>query len=589
MTGAGNHLDHLQGALAHLSSGKADEALRLLAFVPADSGLHPHVRHLRGIAYARLGQASEAIESLEGALPWLADDHEFLANLARAYCTSARFADALSLLDKVAAAGKASAVTYSDRAVLLEKIDRDALALESYDAALALDASLSPALAGKANLLHKMGRYDEALACHDRLHRMQPANALAVSSRASTLDKLGRMTEALIEHQRAQALSPGQPAICCGHGVCLVLLDQLEEGLRCFDQALAIDPTHPQAMINRAAVLAELRRYPESLSQFDAALQLAPATGNTRAQAICFRGMVRLTLGDPSGWADYEHRIFADQASERRNALAPRWSGSEPLGGKTILLWGEQGYGDIIQFCRYAVSLAELGAAVILEVPASLLTLCASLPVAKVCQKDAELPPHDFQIPMMSMPLALQSQPQLAGIPCAAGYLRAEPRLTEKWKRALPPPNRKPRIGLACSGALRHSRNARRSLPLAKLLPLADLADLVILQPDLTPADAYTAAVMPQLARPALDRANFADVAGLIANLDMVISVDTSIAHLAGAMGVPVWILLPWNAEWRWMTDRADTPWYKSARLFRQPARSDWDAVIRNVLRALNR
>lgn len=587
MNGPAKHLDHLQRALAHLSSGEADKALRLLAVIPGDTTLHPHVRHLRGIAYASLGQVSQAIEAFEGALPWLADDHEFLANLARAYSASARFADALLLLDKVASAGKASAVTYSDRAVLLEKMDQDALALESYEAALRLDAGLPLALAGKANLLHKMGIYDEALACHERLHRMQPANALAISSRASTLDKLGRMTEALIEHQRAQILSPGQPAICCGHGVCLVLLDQLEEGLRCFDQALEIDPTHPQAMINRAAVLAELRRYPESLSQFDAALQLAPATGNARAQALCFRGMVRLTLGDPSGWADYEHRIFADQALERRNALAPRWSGSEPLGGKTILLWGEQGYGDIIQFCRYAVSLAELGAAVILEVPESLLPLCASLPVAKVCQKDAELPPHDFQIPMMSMPLALQSQPQLAGIPCATGYLRAEPRLTEKWKRALPPPNRKLRIGLACSGALRHPRNARRSLPLEKLLPLADLAELVILQPDLTPADAYTAAVMPQLARPALDRANFADVAGLIANLDLVISVDTSIAHLAGAMGVPVWILLPWNAEWRWMTARADTPWYDSARLYPQADRGDWDAVIRDVLRAL--
>ena len=209
MNGPGNHLDHLQRALAHLSSGQPDEALRLLAVIPADSGLHPHVLHLRGIAYATQGQVSQAIESFEGALPWLADNDEFLANLARAYSASARFADALVLLDRVAAAGKASAITCSDRAVLLEKMDQDALALESYEAALRLDAGLSLALAGKANLLHKMQRYDEALACHERLRPMQPDNALAISSRASTLDKLGRMTEALAEHRQAQALSPG--------------------------------------------------------------------------------------------------------------------------------------------------------------------------------------------------------------------------------------------------------------------------------------------------------------------------------------------------------------------------------------------
>jgi hypothetical protein len=394
------------------------------------------------------------------------------------------------------------------------------------------------------------------------------------------------MDEGLAEHQNAQALDPGHAAIWCGHGVCLVLLSRLEEGLHCFDRALEIDPSHLQAMINRASVLAELCRYAESLHQFDAALHCAPSGSNLWAKAMCFTGMARLALGDPTGWAGYEYRHHADPELATRNAAASQWSGTEALGGKRILLWSEQGYGDVIQFCRYTATLVELGATVILEVPHPLLRLCAGLPAAAIVGKGANLPVHDFHIPMMSMPLALQ--PQLAEIPCPHGYLHADQHFIEKWREAMPPATRNLRIGIACSGALRHSRNGQRSIPLQKLLPLRTLADLVILQPELMPDDLSVAAAAPDIFRPPLDIGDFGDVAGLIANVDLVISVDTSIAHLAGAMGVPVWILLPWNVEWRWMRDRADTPWYASARLFRQPVRNDWDAVVREVLGALN-
>jgi tetratricopeptide (TPR) repeat protein len=588
MNDADAHLHCLHQALALISSARPEEALLALGVIPGDSGLYPHALHLRGIAHATQGRTADAIDAFEDALPSLPGNDELLANLARAYGASGRFADALVLLDKVAHLGKASATTFSDRAVLLEKMDRDALALESYDAALRLDADLFPAWAGRGNLLHKMGRYDEALSCHDRAIGMQPHNALARSSRASTLDKLGRVDEGLVEHRHAQALGPGYPAIWCGHGVCLVLLSRFEEGLHCFDQALEIDPSHLHAMINRASVLAELCRYEESLHQFDAALQCTPGGSSLWAKALCFRGMARLALDDAAGWAGYEYRHHADPGLVTRYAAAPQWSGTESLAGKRILLWGEQGYGDVIQFCRYTATLVELGATVLLEVPAPLLTLCAALPADAILAKGADLPAHDFHIPMMSMPLALQRQPQLAGIPYPHGYLHADQRVIEKWRQAMPPAARNLRIGIACSGALGHPRNGQRSIPLEKLLPLRTLADLVILQPELMPDDLSVAAAGPDIFRPPLDIGDFGDVAGLIANVDLVISVDTSIAHLAGAMGVPIWILLPWNVEWRWMRDRADTPWYASARLFRQPAKNDWDAVVDEVLRVLN-
>lgn len=587
MTVNSSHADQLQNALALISSGSPEEALLVLAAIPDDSGLYPHALHLRGVAHGMRGEAAKSIRMFENALACLADNDELHANLARAYFANARYADALSMLDKVVDRGKAHAITFSDRAVLLEKLEEDTLALSSYDIALEMDSAFCPAWARKGSLLQKMQRYDEALDCYDQLVAMQPDNALARSGRGSTLDKLGRMEEGLTEHQLALALDSGKAAIWSGHGVCLVLLDRLEEGLRCFDKALDIDPVHPQAMINRASLLAELYRFPESLSQFNVALPHVQENCKARAQALFFKGMAELALGNPSGWAGYEYRLHGEQELSRHDALALRWTGTEPLAGKRILLWGEQGYGDIIQFCRYAVSLAELGACVILEVPEPLLALCASLPAGAVYPTHAHLPPHDFHIPMMSMPLALQQQPHLAAIPSAAGYLQADPRSVEKWRAAMLPA-RKRRIGIACSGALHHPRNARRCIPLEKLRPLADAAELVILQPELTALDSATAATTPGIIQPPLDRSDFADTAGLMAHVDLVISVDTSIAHLAGAMGLPVWILLPWNAEWRWLTTGKATPWYHSARLFRQPARNDWDPVVHDVLRALN-
>lgn len=587
MNSNSSQADCLRHALAFISSGMPSEALRVLAAIPGDSSLYPHALHLSGVAHGLQGKTEKSIKMFEIALSWLSQDAELHANLARAYYAGDLFEDALRILERVVHLGKANATTFCDRAMVLEKLGQDMQALSDYETALEMDAAFYPAWARKASLLQKMQRYEEALDCYDRLVAMQPDNALARSGRGSTLDKLGRMDEALPEHQLVLALDPNQAAIWSGHGVCLVLKDRLEEGLRCFDKALEIDPVHPQAMINRASLLAELYRFPESLSQFNAALLHVRHDSKARAQALLFKGMAELALGNPSGWSGYEYRLHGEHELSRHDALALRWTGAEPLAGKRIVLWGEQGYGDIIQFCRYTVSLAELGADVILEVPEPLLALCASLPAGAVYPTHAHLPPHDYQIPMMSMPLALQRQPQLAAIPCAGGYLQADPRIVEKW-RATMLPARKRRIGIACSGAIQHPRNARRCIPLEKLRPLADAAELVILQPELTALDSAAAAATPGIIQPPLDRSDFADTAGLIAHVDLVISVDTSIAHLAGAMGLPVWILLPWNAEWRWLATGKDTPWYHSARLFRQAARNDWDAVVHDVLRALN-
>jgi hypothetical protein len=196
-------------------------------------------------------------------------------------------------------------------------------------------------------------------------------------------------------------------------------------------------------------------------------------------------------------------------------------------------------------------------------------------------------PDCDFQIPMMSMPLAMARHKGIPPAPYACGYLHAPVASTEKWARLLPPRRLKRRIGLVCSGSPGHPRNERRSIPLAMLLSLQPFADLLVLQPELSAEDASQLESNRGVFRPPIDGTDFGDVMGLIANVDLVISVDTAIAHLAGAMARPVWILLPWHADWRWLRERKDSPWYESASLFRQTARNDWRSVIAAVVRAL--
>ena len=587
MSVAGNGASALVEAHALICSGALGVAsMRLDAVMPEDPAF-PHAVHMLGLIQAMQGHVEQAIVLFETARAYLPDNHELLANLARAYAAVQRHEDALLLLQKVIGAGAGTATTYTDCAAILERLEQDAPALVSYEAALALDHDACAAWSGKGNLLHKKRRYEEALACHNRAVAIEPVNAQAWSNRASTLDKLGRMAEGLADHDRALALSPRSAAAWCGRGVSLVMLDRIDEALQCFARALEIEPAHFQARVNRAATLAETGRHHESLSEFDLALQARRAPAGQTARALASKAMVQLALGEFSGWAGYEYRLHGDEECARHDVQAKRWTGVEPLYGKRLLLWSEQGYGDTIQFCRYAKSLVELGAIVYLEVPGPLTTLCSQLQALSVHATGDTLPAHDFQLPMMSMPLALQRQSANELPPYPSGYLHAPLALVEKWRRELPPRVHARRIGIVCSGSVLHSRNARRSIPLAVMLTLSGRADLVLLQPELSAEDKHALDASAGAFWPAINKRDFADVAALIANVDLVISVDTSIAHLAGAMAKPTWLLLPQHAEWRWMAKRSDTPWYESVRLFRQPGMNDWHSVLNNVLEAL--
>jgi len=322
------------------------------------------------------------------------------------------------------------------------------------------------------------------------------------------------------------------------------------------------------------------------LASYDRALAVRP----NYAEARWNMSLVQLLTGDfYGGWREYEWR-WKNKGLElfKRDFAQPLWLGETEIEGKTILLHSEQGFGDTIQFSRYVPLIAARGARVLLEVPAPLKDLVVSLAgVAQVISAQDEPPRFDLHCPLLSLPLALGTR--METIPAHVPYFAVPAESMRRWHAALGSKHRL-RIGLAWSGGPRHKKDANRSIKLHSLLPFLDVeADFISLQKDVRADDATVLQGRTDLAHFGDKLDTFADTAAVIGSLDLVISVDTSVAHLAGALAKPVWILLPFLPDWRWLLDREDSPWYPTARLFRQNAPGDWSSVISLVVLELKK
>jgi Tfp pilus assembly protein PilF len=412
------------------------------------------------------------------------------------------------------------------------------------------------ALFNLGNMALAARRYDEALACFNRMLIPRPDDVRLLLSRAVALNGLYRHTEALEACEAVLARHPGLATAWNNRGEALA-------GLGCDEAALA---------------------------SFETAVQHDRGLAGAHFSA----SMRQLALGDfANGWARYEWRAIAHRPNVERSFARPQWFHSDKLDGKRILLHAEQGYGDIIQFCRYAPLIAARGAHVVLEVPPALTGLMRRLAgVAEVFAQGDVLPDVHTHSPLMSLPLEFATR--LDSIPADIPYLSADPARVAQWAARLGPPagppppgpSRRRRIGLAWSGNPDAGR--KRHIPLAALAPLLALdADFFPLQTTVEPADRKPLAAAANLHDLTADIADFDDVAALAALCDLVVSVDTAAAHLAGAMGRPLYLLLPHAADWRWLRQRDDSPWYPTARLFRQTTPGDWPNVVRRILETL--
>lgn len=457
-------------------------------------------------------------------------------------------------------------------------------------------------------------RAQEAAALLSRAVGVNPHHADAHNNRGVVLRALGQHEAALASYERAIALEPQIAEPCNNRGNVLCDLRRYAEALRSFAWAIALEPHYAEAHSNRGIVHAALSERAAALESHEQAIAYKPdyasaysncgvarAEIGCRAAAIeCYERAIALNPQDASvhvnlalswlqvgdfarGWQEHEWRWQDEQhRSDRRDYAQPRWLGVEPLQGKTILLYCEQGAGDTLQFCRYVKHVAALGARVVLEVQPELLPLLAGVEgAALVLPRGAPLPAFDCHCALLSLPLAFRTE--LNDIPGGVPYLYSDAARVALWQGKLGQKTR-PRIGLAWSGNPLHKNDRNRSIALSELLPLiSERFEWVSLQQEVRAADAAVLAAHSEVRHFGGQLKDYADTAALVELMDVVVTVDTSVAHLAGAMGKTVWILLPFNSDWRWLLGRADSVWYPAARLYRQPAFGDWASVIQRV------
>jgi tetratricopeptide (TPR) repeat protein len=455
-------------------------------------------------------------------------------------------------------------------------------ALASFDAVLALAPGLAAAHYDRGVALAMLERPAEALLSFEAAIAINPRVAVAHASRGLALSSLLRRDEALASFETAIILDRKVWSAHSGRGMVLGQLERFEEALPCLDRAIALNPADVTAHSNRGISLLRLKRLDEALRSFEAALRLAPA----HVEARLYRAIILLLQGKlAEGWRDFELRKVFWKTEPPAFDQGRSWLADAPLEGQTIFIYPEQGLGDTIQFSRYAPLLEEAGAHVVLSVARPLQPLLRQVLARGEVIGEGERPVRfDYHCSLMSLPLALkttlESLPPLK--PLAADGER------RRRLEAMLGPKRRPRVGLVWSGNPAHENDRQRSVPLEQLLPiLTDDIEWICLQKELRPDDAASLAGSGKVAFFGGQISDFADTAALVDLTDLVISVDTSVAHLAGAMGKPIWVLLNFVPDWRWLLDRTDSPWYPSARLFRQPALRDWGSVIEELGAAL--
>ncbi len=438
-------------------------------------------------------------------------------------------------------------------------------ALADFDRAVAADEDFAEAHLSRGMLLRRLGKYQAALSSLDRAIRILPALAAAHFHRGIVLRELNRQTEALQSYDRAISLRPDHVEAYVNRGNVYRDLQRWDLALEDFDKAWSIDGRCAEALCHRGNVQSELNDLDSAVASYDEAIAVRP----DYVEAHCNKSVALLLAGKlEEGWEHYEWR----RKRHRSPSQAP-WSGTELVAGKTILLHAEQGYGDTLQFCRYATLVAASGARVILQVQSPLVGVMSGLDgVEQVIGEGTPVAEIDFHCPLMSLPFIFKTRTD--SIPAAPRYLYADAPKVDRWNDELGPKIR-PRIGLVWAGSTVHKNN-NRTVPLPDMIAVLPPGfDYIVLQKDLSAADRELVGTLPGREF-AEQLGDFSDTAALCACMDLVISIDTSVAHLSGALGRPTWILLPFNPDWRWLLAREDSPWYPTAKLYRQQKINDW-------------
>ena len=546
---------------------------------------HFDAAHLLGVIALLRGQFEAAERQIGLAIrinPNVAPSHSNRGNALRGL---KRFEEALACYDKAIALKPDYAEAFNNRGAVLHDIERFTEALANYDRAIALSPDYASAFNNRGNTLKVLERFDEALASFDKAIALKPDYAAAFSDRGAVMHDLKRFEEALASCDKAIALNPDYASAIGGRGNALKELGRLDEALTCYDRAIALKPDYAEAFNNRGAVLHDLNRLEEALASYDKAIALKP----NYAIALDNRGHCRLLLGDmATGWVDYENRWNMRTFQYKRPSLkVPHWSG-ENLKGRSILVYNEQGLGDVIQFCRYLPLLAERGATITFLGSPNLFRILGTL-AGQIRCITAIKPEHHFDVQCALASLPYLFGTDLSNIPSSTPYLSAEPERSAAWLKKIGTEGFK--VGICWRGK---PVLVERSMRLREFYPISQIPGvrLISLQKNygLEQLAALPAGMKVETLGDDFDAGpdTFIDTAAVMEHLDLVISCDTSIAHLAGGLARPTWVALKYVPDWRWLLERSDSPWYPTMRLFRQKA-NDWSAVFQEMAAELRK
>jgi len=577
-------LESFHQALGHQRAGRLREAEQLYRAVLSSAPRHREALFNLAGALFQLQQLDEALLRVEQAIaadPQDADTYNLKGIILGAV---KRPEEAAAALRQAIALNPRFADAQNNLGLILKTLGHDQEAVAALEAATALAPRLSQPHKHLGDLWLKQERHAEALASYERAIALDPNFEDAVNARGAVLFALRRFDAAAASFARVIELNPRASAAYLNQGLAQSKAGRFEDALATFDRAIALQPDYAAAHYSRGVALSDLGRPVDACAAFDRAI----AIQDHFPEARFARSLSAMTLGNlTEGLADFEWRKQLKTPFGARPEIAQILTDPDAVAGRKVFVYCEQGLGDSIHFVRYAKLLADRGAQVTLAMPKSLHRLLGTL------SPDIEIIGHDSTPLFFGFQSALMSLPRVFGatldtIPADTAYLRADPEVAARWASRLPA-NGKLKVGVCWKANPDAEESlARRSMTLRDMLSLAGPnVELVSLQKSCTAEELAELAARVGVHAFDDEIADFADTAALMAGLDLVISVDTSVAHLAGALGKPTWLLLSYVSDWRWFLNRDASPWYPTMRLFRQARRQDWAPVLAEVARDL--
>jgi tetratricopeptide (TPR) repeat protein len=571
---------HFLGMTFH-QAGRLPDAIACYQRALSHRPDNPFIHNNLGVAHRTQGRFELAIAHYQQALaikPKYPEVHNNLGNLFR---QTGNLERAIAHYQQAIAHAPRYAEAHNNLGMVLQDQGQFEQAIAAHQQALALKPDSADVLNNLGNALQKQQQFEQAIAYYQKALALQPENFTFYNNLGAALQEIGKLAESVQAYRQALALKPDYADAYYNLGNTLKDLKKLDECVTCYRQAIALKPNYPDAYNNLGLALCEQGKIAESVTIYREAISLKP----DYADAHLNMGLSLLLAGElEQGFKEYEWRwqVKGPNFKPLPDFDQPLWDGSD-LHGKTILLHAEQGFGDTIQFIRYAPMVAQRGGRVIVECQSALVRLLQTVPgVDQIIAKGSPLPEFHVHAPLLSLPRILGTT--LKTIPAQIPYLKPP---TAKFQLDAPPNCLK--VGMVWAGSPDHRSDGDRSCSLSQFVKLLEVPNVQLYSlqkgaraANLTQLQAASAIfdLSPRLN-------DFADTAAAMMQLDLIITVDTSVGHLAGALGRPVWVLLSYAADWRWMRDRSDSPWYPTLRLFRQPTSHDWNTVLTQTLQTL--